>query len=279
MSIRSRRDGTFHTQRAGLVRSNIVIAGVLVGSFFVLAIIWFVFVSGFWSVSGIEATGLQSLSSGEVASTTYGILDTSSWKPWDKRNIFLIDPKTLSDQLRESLFAESVAVEKSYPNVLRLIIKERQRSVVVSANSQLLDVDTNGIVTSEATGADAQQSQLRLAGKALADPTHKPVIDTNLDEAATAGYQVTDAATVRAWLESYQAFIASGLKFRYMHLMTPTSTMAYVISDAGYQVIMDMDQPLQPQIETYQKFLRSKPKDLQISQYVDVRVPGKLYVK
>lgn len=262
-----------------MTRSNRVIGIVLSVSFFILSVVWFIFVSGFWRVTELKIEGLQALDRGEVASTTYEVLDSGKWKPWDQRNILLIDEKEVEEGLRDRLFAESVAVEKSYPNVLRLMIKERQRSVVVAAGSQLLNVDTSGVVTGEAQGDDAVQSRLRLNNKALADFIRKPVITTEIAEPAVAGYQITDERSVKRWIESYRTFIGAGMKFRYIHLTSPTSTTAYVVSDVGYQVIIDLLEPLEPQVETYLKFLKSKPKNFKINEYVDVRVPGKLYVK
>jgi len=278
MITRRGRDGIFHQERAGLTRSNWMIGSVLVASCIALSVLWFFFFSGFWSISDIQVGTLQELDRGEVVSSTMEILDQHS-APWNKRNIFLVDTDDLVKGLRERLFAESVAVEKSYPNVLRLIIRERQRSVVVASGSQLLNVDTDGIVTGETQGDDADQSRLLLKGIAVADQIHHPVIATDLSEAATAGYQAADASDVKRWIESYRAFIGSGMRFRYLHLTSPTSTTVYVVSTGGYRVIVDMLQPLDPQIETFLKFLRSKPKDFLIYEYVDVRIPGKLYVK
>jgi hypothetical protein len=278
MITRRGRDGIYHQERAGLTRSNWVIGSLLVISCVALSVLWFFYFSGFWSISDIQVGQLQMLDRGEVVSSTYEILDQHS-APWNRRNIFLIDTDELISGLRERLFAESVTVEKSYPNVLRLIIKERQRSVVVASGSQLLNVDTDGIVTGEAEGDDADQSRLLLNGVAVADQTHHPVVETDLSEAVTTGYQAADAGEVKRWIESYRAFIGSGMRFRYLHLTSPTSTTVYVVSTGGYRVIMDMLQPLDPQIETFLKFLRTKSKDYPIYEYVDVRIPGKLYVK
>lgn len=279
MGERISRVGTYRRERSGLVRSNRLIGWTLVVSCAAAGITWFFFVSGFWTVTTVETGPLQQLERGEVASTTFAALDEGEWKPWDRRNILLIDAGELARQLKERLFAEDVAVEKSYPHILRLKITERQRSVVLASTSQLLNVDTNGIVTGEATGETANQARLRLNRKALADLTHQPVVALDLPELAADGYQVADSATVKGWIEAYRALIASGMKFRYMSLTSPTSTAAYVTSDAGWQVIYDLGEPLGPQIETYQKFIRAKSKDLKIYEYVDVRIPGKIFVK
>ena len=279
MAIRTRRSGTFHQERVGQTRSNGVITGALVVSFFVLAVAWFVFFSGHWDVSDLQIDGLQVISRGEAVSSTFEILDSGRWRPWGERNIFLIDTDDLAKKLKDRLFAENVTVEKSYPNVLRLMIEERQRSVVVASGSQLLNVDTDGVVTGETQGDDADKARLLLNRKALADATQKPLIAVDLSEMATDGYQVTDAPTIKTWMDAYRALEGAGIKFRYLSLMTTTSTAADIVSEAGYKVIIDLSEPLEPQIETYDKFIASMPKDMRIYEYADVRIPGKIFVK
>jgi hypothetical protein len=61
--------------------------------------------------------------------------------------------------------------------------------------------------------------------------------------------------------------------------MSPTSTTAYVYTDKGFQVLLDLQAPVAPQIETYMKFMASKPKGMEINEYVDVRILGKIYIK
>ncbi len=274
-----RRSGVYTEKRVGLTRANRMIVYALVFSCIALTGLWYLFFSGFWSVSQIQVDGLQTLGRGEVVSSTYEILDGGGWKPWDKRNVILLNTQALASALKDRLFAENVAVEKSYPNILRLKITERQRSVVLASQSQLLSVDTNGVVTGDVPSDLAVQVQLRLTDKALADFVRPPIVVYDLPEMATSGYQVADPKTVQAWIETYRALISAGVTFRYMKLGDISSPKVSVVTDKGWEAIFDVSRPLGPQIETYTAFLRSKDKNLRISQYVDVRVPGKIYVK
>ena len=279
MMPRLGRNGTFAEARTGLVKTNHLIVALLAVSCVGLSVVWFLFVSKYWQVSRIETNALTGLSREEVASSTYDILDHGAWKPWDKRNIFFVDPKNVASQLRDRLFAEDVIVDKVYPNVLRLLIQERQRSVVFVSQSQLLVVDTNGIVTGEATDGVASDTRALIGGKAVADPTHIPVIVNVLSELATAGYQVARPEDVRVWIEGYKSLTTKGMRFRYLKLDDTASQTVHIAMEAGYDVIMDLTSPLEPQIDTYKKFAQTKTKDDVIHEYVDVRVPGKVFLK
>ncbi len=281
MKHRRRHYGTFHRLRVEQSKSSELITSTLVASFFILFAVWFIFISGHYSVTDIQIHGLQSISRGEVVSSTYAILDTdkNTWNPWDKRNIFFINTDDLAQKLKDYLFAENVTVKKFYPNILRLKIQERQRSVIIASNNQLLNVDTNGIVTSKTHGDEANRVRLLLRKKTLADASFRPVVAVNLSEMVTNGYQITNTTTVKLWIDSYRALVASGMKFRYLGLSTVTSTKMYAISNNGIKIFFDLKEPLQPQIETYQKFMASKPRTMHIYRYVDVRIPGKLYIE
>lgn len=273
------RSGTFSSERQGMQRAGKFLVSLLVAGFFISAVIWFVFVSGFWTVNQLDIQGLQSLDRGEVEKAIYTQMEEGTWKPWDKRNIFYINEEKLAEQIKSALFLESVAVDKSYPHILRLIIKERQRSVVIASKDQLLNVDFNGVVTGEITDPMRQQMKNRLAAKALADPSQEPLIIMDLAELVNPGYELAHGSRIRSWLDAYGLLNASGLKSRYMRLADPAAKALYVKSEPGWDIIFDLDSDLGPQIESYQKFVQSKPRDLKINEYVDARIVGRVYVR
>lgn len=277
--MRSGESGTFSQARGLIQRSNRLLVVVLLGAFIVATGVWFVFVSGFFSLSRIEMNELHALGREEVASSTLDILEQGRWRPWDRKNLIFIDENDLAESLKNRLFAEQVSVDKSYPNILRLLIEERQRSVVMASKDQLLVVDMAGGVVGEAGETAAKEARDAVNGDLLADLRRTPVIVCDLPELATAGYQVTDQDALKAWIEAYRAFIASGLKFRYLRLTEPKSKIVKLMMAEGYHVVFDLDQDIQGQIETYRKFMQNRPRDFKVSEYVDVRVPGKIYVK
>ncbi|MFA4954378.1 MAG: hypothetical protein WC641_03645 [Patescibacteria group bacterium] len=273
------RNGTFSAERQGMQRAGKSLVILLVIGFFCAATLWFIFVSGFWKVSFFEIQGLQMLDRGEVEKIAFTALDGGAWKPWDKRNIFYVDEKKLAEDLKSQLFAESVTVDKSYPNVLRLIIHEQQRSVVIASKDQLLDVDFNGYVKGELTGSEADKARSRLAGKALSDPTQPPVVIVDLPEMAVIGYQAANGTRIRQWLDVYSLLNASGVKSRYFRLSLTDAKTLYVRSDGNFFIIFDLFSDLAPQVDSYKRFMQVRPKDAAINEYIDVRVPGRVYVK
>jgi cell division septal protein FtsQ len=277
--MRYGESGTFSRARGLIQRSNRLLVALLVASFALAVVVWFVFVSGYFSLKHIQTNELHNLSQAEVEEAVYGSLEQGRWYPWDNKNLLLINRNRLAEELKNRLFAERLVVDKSYPDILRLLIEERQRSVVVVSKNQLLVIDMAGVVAGEAGEIAAQEARDALNGKIIADSRLTPLIVCDLPELVTAGYQATDQETIKSWLEAYRAFIGSGLKFRYLRLNDVASESAYLAAEDGWQVIFDLGRGLEPQIETYKKFYQNKPKDFKAQEYVDVRVPGKIFVK
>lgn len=241
--------------------------------------VWFIFVSGYWNVRTLDIQGLQDLNRGEVSAATFDILDHGSWKPWSRRNIFFLQPEQLSRDLKELLFADEVLVDKKYPNVLRLIMKERKRSVILFSKNQFLHVDITGVITGEVEGQSLSRARSQLAGAARADAAHMPLIACELAELTAPGYQATTAQGVRRWIEAHKELVMLGLRFRYLALDQPASNTLKIVSDQGYVILIDLNLSLAPQIESYKKFLRTQPKNFIAKEYVDLRIPGKIFVK
>ena len=242
------------------------------------AAVWFLFVSHFWSISEIEVYGAPDADRGDVEQASYAAMDNSSWKPWDKRNIFFVNASSVAMTVQQKLFAQSVTVEKDYPNILRLNVVERQRSVVLYSHGQQLLVDTSGAIagsTDERTGAYMESL---LSGKITADANKLPLIVVDLDQNVSST-QVTDEATVKLWIESYRALMQGGVRFRYMAFDRPDSSLARLKAPDNTDVLVDLDLPLAPQIATYTVFTDNKKKTDIVTQYIDVRVPGKIFVK
>lgn len=269
----------YRSVRMDQKRSSYTVVILLVASFAVVGWLWFVFASGFWDVSNLDISGLRTLERGDVAREVDRALDERDWRPWHKKNLIFIDTATIAAILKERLFAEDVTVDKVYPDVLRLIIKERQRSVVLVSGEQYVNVDATGVVTGDADGDVLQSSRERVAARAFADEIHLPVVVMPTADPLSVGFSVAAPETVRKWIEVSRAMVLGGVKVRFMKIETPESALARFVSEQGYDIYLDLTQPLEPQIQTYAAYMRSKPDLTQIKEHIDVRVPGKIYVK
>jgi cell division septal protein FtsQ len=275
---RGGRYGTYATVRTDKTYRHRIISGLLIMGCLVISLIWFIFNSKFFDIKKIEINGLTGLDRGEVVSSTFRIMDESGKWFIKGRNIFLVNTPELANKLKTSLFLDEAAVDKSYPNILRLSIKERQRSVIVVSKDQFLTVDINGIVTGDAATGTADEVRLRLNEKSFSDMNHPPVIWCNLQELAASGYQIVETETVKMWLDTYKTLIAQNLRFRYIRLDEPDTRTLKIRLENRVDLMVDSEQALEPQLETYFKYRDSKPKT-NPTEYIDVRIPGKLYLK
>lgn len=280
MKFRTGRFGTVMQERGGEDRKKrrilpYVLALVGVAS----SLMWFIFVSRYWSVTTLDIRGLAQIDRGEAENAVYDLLDHGAWRPWDRRNIFFVNKEKLQDELRDRLLAESVTVDKSYPNVLRLIIQERQRSVIIVTDSHTMQVDLHGIVTGDTSASSTAWVHDVLAGKSFADVSHPPIILVGSVDTTTSSEQLADPETVRRWIDAYHTLIASRWHFKTFTIDRVTSRTLKIAVQGGFDVIMDVEMPLEPQIETFNKFLQAKPKDAVIREYINVTVPGRVSFK
>lgn len=276
---RGGRSGIFSTERDGLRRSSHLIVFVLLAAFLGTAGIWYVFVSGAFRVTELQIEGLKDIDREVVASSTYEAIEAGPWKPWDKRTIFFVDASQLAHTLENQLFFEHVQIEKRYPNILRLIMTERQRSVVLVSRGQFLLVDVQGVVTGDADVAAQERIRRLLSKNDLMTADQLPVIIFDLPEPATAGYQAAKPESIRAWIEASKSLLGARIRHRYLTVPDIDGATMAVQTDGNINIVMERGPQMQTQIEMYRKFMENKKKDMPVTEYVDVRVPGKVFVK
>jgi hypothetical protein len=269
----------YRTRRVEDKRSSYGAVIAIVAAFAVTGWAWFLFRSGYLDIQTIDPGPLQSLDRGEVVAETERALSEMPWRPWSEKNLLMLDTDEVAAKLKDRLFADSVAVEKSYPNVLRLKIGERQRSVVVESNNEYVLVDATGIVTAMADGDVLRASQDRVAAKAFADEIHLPFVVMNTADPLAPGFPVASPEEIRRWLDATRYLVVGGLQYRFMKVESPQSALARFVSKKGYDIYFDLTQPLEPQLMTYTAYMKTKPDESKITQYLDSRVPGKVFIQ
>jgi len=274
-----RGGGMFRTRRLEDRRTGYGVVLLIVSAFAITGWSWFLFRSGFWDVQTIEINELQALDRGEVMLEVERALNEREWKPWSEKNLLMLNTEKLAATLKDRLFTDEVTVEKFYPNILRLKIKERQRSVVLVSFEQYVLVDGSGIVTGEAEDDVLRASKDRIAARAFADELHLPVVVMKTADPLAAGFQIAEPEQVRRWLDATRYLVLGGLKYRFMKVESPESALARFVSERGYDIYFDLTQPLEAQLATYLAYMKTKPDEAAIKEYMDVRVPGKVFVR
>lgn len=241
---------------------------------------YLVFISDVFSVNAVEVRGVKDLDPVDITREVFDILDArAEFRPWPPRHAWFINEEELERTLKQRLFVLNAAVEKSYGNILRLSVEERVKRVIFHSHQQYFWLDLEGIATEELSPEEKRDAQARLLGHRLVRADEPPIIKRDLDEFVAPGFVLTDQNEARAWIGLSEQLGAAGLVYREFEPPTASSSLFKVLSIEGYTVLMDITAPIESQVHTYQAFIKNKPEDLGQPEYIDVRVPGRVYFK
>lgn len=241
---------------------------------------YLVFISDVFAISEVEVRGVKALDPMDITKEVFAILDArEEYRPWPTRHAWFVDRTKLADELKARLFVLGASVDNSYGNVLRLKIEERSKRVVFHSHQQYFWLDLQGVATDELTSNEKLDVQTRLLGNRSIRPDEPPVIKHDLDESVSVGFVLTTPEEAREWIELSEQIRDAGLSYREIEPPTASSSLFKVLSAAGHNVLMDITAPVETQVQTYQAFLKNQPGDVGKPDYIDVRVPGRVYFK
>ncbi len=241
---------------------------------------YLVFISDVFAINQVEVRGVKALDAIDITKEVFDVLDErAEYRPWPARHAWFVNRKSLTEQLKARLFVLDVAVDNSYGNVLRLKIEERSKRVVFHSHQQYFWLDLQGVATAELDQQEKLDVQARLLGNRPIRPDEPPVIKRDLDESVSAGFVLATTQEAREWIELSEQVRSTGLSYREIEPPTASSSLFKVLSASGHNVLMDITAPIETQVHTYQAFLKNQPKDIGKPEYIDVRVPGRVYFK
>lgn len=274
-----REEGTFAADRNRHARTHRRTVFLLIGATAALGWLYVLFGSDMFRITRIEIDGIRDLKRGDVEAQTYESMDAQGRWFWGKRNSLLLNEKNLSRDLESKLYAEDVAVEKSYPNILRLKIQERQSSVIIISDNAFYLVDRNGIGTEHISSEDEERILARISQPSPTPQKEIPILTINRNVSFAQGAAFVEPETAKRWLDAFYDLSESGFGYRNAILDHPTSTKLTLNMFEPYDVYFDLLAPLRPQIQSYYTFMKVKSADAKISSYIDVRVPSKIFYK
>jgi hypothetical protein len=278
-STRSREEGTFSATRqtAKTSRRNAVI--VILAACAVGGWLYVFFGPNFFRVTQVDVGDLLYSDRGEVMSIVFDTLDERGKMSWNRRNILLVDIPALEQELETRLYAENVTVDKVYPHILRLNVQERQSTVIVIANNEFYLVDRSGIGVERISSEEEAAVLQRIADPSSTSPQDLPVLTVHGRVQFEPGQEFVSEWTVLRWLEAFRALGDASFGYRKAEVDYATSTKLILDLYEPYDAYFDLLAPMPPQINGFYAFMRAKSDDATIREYVDVRVPGKVYYK
>jgi len=273
------REGMFRDERQNRTQKTRGVIYALIISFFAVAILWFLFFSGYFSVKESQIGPLTVIDRQAVAGEIEAYFNQPKQWPWSRRNIFTLNAKDLENYLKQKFFVEDVSVDKLYPNILRLKIKERQRSVILVTNNNIYIVDDYGVVSDPADSATVSSTRKFLTSSVPVETSKEIYILTATSTVYQKGQEVVSMEQVRGWLNLAAKLRYVGIWFKALEPQTDDVNLIKIVLKENKRVLMDMGLPIESQIETLRQFILSKPKWEDINDYIDVRVQGRIYYK
>ncbi len=254
----------------------------LLGTLAVIGWTYVFFMSDLFLVNTIEAAGLKALDQEDVSREVFALLDQKhqeSWRPWPSRHSLFIDRTNLAESLRERLFAEKVNVDKLSLNIVRLTVEERSNKVIIHANQQLFWADLQGVINAELNQEERKQVQDRLNGKRLMRPQESSIISVESDEPLSVGYKVADTAMLKSWITITQKALKANIPLTEFEPSTDKDPQDVINCQDGIELIIDSQSDLETQFNAYLKFKRLNKDLLKPNSVIDVRVPGRIYLR
>lgn len=268
------------TRRQELARGSIRVAFfVFLGFVSVIGWLYVFFVSDAFMIREIEVRGVKSLDPLLVSRQIYDLLDQRPRPFWlPSRHSLFIDTLALQQELKDRLFAEQVDIEKRSSNILRLMIKERSKHLIVQTPYDSVWVDATGRVLQSLNPQEIKSVERRLSGQPDLVTIDTPII--SLDLSQTALEQGIPEPEIRSWLNIALQLQKQGIGYReFIPSMEASSTRLTLRSLSGYEIWLDVSDDLEKQLSAYKTFEKQKLSSLKVREYVDVRIPNRIYVK
>ncbi|MBU2566969.1 FtsQ-type POTRA domain-containing protein [Patescibacteria group bacterium] len=261
-------------QKARLMIYALCLFFLIVGSF------WFLFFSKYFDIKQYEIEPLKVLQEDAVIGEIGEFFNNKATRwPWGSKNIFSANTEELEKYLSKVFFVNKVTVDKKYPNILRLKIWERQRSVVFITNSNIYIVDDYGVISELADEATVSSTRAFLTSSAPIESSKEIYVFAPTSTSYEKGTVIANSNTVRAWLNLTTKLRDAGIWFKALHLDPDVPSIVKIILKENKSVVIDVDADLDMQIETLRMFIQAKPPWDDIHEYIDVRVPGRIYYK
>ena len=205
----------------------------------------------------------------------------SYWRPWSPRHVWFIDTQSLAEKLKVDWYADSVQVETHpFSNIVRLIVTEQTNALFVKTPTQYLRVDTQGIVREELSAVDRLDVVQRMAGRFDLASSTEPIIEIpSLTDDVASGYRLPEALEdIRKWFAISKLLKLAKISVRYLSIQ-PAQIVLFGQDQSP--VYLDPSDTIGAQIKGLSEYYKlQKTKNLaQPTQFIDARIPGRVYVK
>lgn len=249
-----------------------------------LGIFYLFFLSSIFQVQKVVVIGNQQVSENNIQQEIDYYLNRRFLLFWRPRNILLANSEIISQKLREKfLFIDNVAIKRGYFHDLEIIIMEREVFAIYCRTkiknddaAPLLEgennitncyyIDKGGVIFGEAP---------KSAGSLIS------VIREVNDNSAMLGEKVLNIQIINSISNIKTLLLDKNLRVTEFLFRGQPSLNPEVFISEGWRIYFDVRQDIYTQIDILDRALKEKisGQERDALEYVDLRVPGRIYYK
>lgn len=233
-------------------------------------------------IRDVRVEGAKGIDPIEAKSVLFTLTDArTTWRPWHPRHRWFFPRESIELALRDRWLAERVDVQREPgSNIVRLIVHEQHTFLWVKTATQWLEVDPRGVIHRELSREELLEATQRLTGRQTFKAGQPFIVDIPIiTETLTEGFRLPYAAeSLAAWFalsQHVQTRASLGILFG------SHDERSVLHRKDRASVYIDINEPIASQINALEQFLgyidTRKNTAEQPTQFIDVRVPGRVY--
>jgi len=213
-----------------------------------VAVVYWVVFSPFFRIKNIVVEGVKSV---EIA-------DYLKISLTGKNILFFLPGRYLENLTQKFPILQESRIVRGIPNTVKVIVAERKQ-VLVWCSNKCVEIDSHGI---------AYQEVLR--------PSDRIVLDDKANFPVKVSEQVVSGEFISFYLSALEQMEQMGLKITESRIEETVFKVIFKTSE-NWEIVLDSSESLKNQISALKQVLETNRAD--IKEYVDVRVPGTVFVK
>ena len=256
---------------------------------FLIAIIYFIFISNFFAIQTIDIHAPQSVNIEPLRSALYNHLDTTQYFFIQQRNIFAYNENEAKNIISKMLLTSHVSLKKKYPHAISIEIEGKEFELLWYSNGSVWRVGGDGSIIGDADQSTLASLPLHLLRKrygphvvSVADGIQKkasipPLIVDAQQQHAVHGSSVIDATVLDQLLFLRQKSKDAGFTMAYALYLRDTPSIT-IVSTEGWEAYLLLDSTLDGQFTSLSTLLtHSIKKNRSRLKYIDVRFDNRAY--
>lgn len=233
-----------------------------------VAIFYTLFWTDLFRVKEPVIVGTKRIAPSKISQVLEPLLAGLRWKIVPANALLAISPNKIRANLKDvSPVVADVEVQRALPDILKIKIKEREPLAIWSAAGKFFFVDKRGIAYEEILRSESRDVSLPV----IVDERHRATID---------GDRVITVESLEFVKKTY-ANITRQADIGINFFIAPSRLAPdlILVTSEGWKIYFATAQDPKIQAAILQEVLGTQVKDRSTLQYIDLRIPGRVFVK